>query len=175
MTTVSVRGGTASTASDRFHVIARYAAESGAMMAMEHLRQFGAGGDPKLSEFVDAGTLTAPVGRPLTELAAHNKLPGVTGNPFTASMGAWFYVEIYNDRAEAASGDDTNDRVIIRSTGHGPDNATSIVEWDVVINPETSATPCNVYGQENQSADNSGTNPCLGTVDTGVTARLRTN
>jgi hypothetical protein len=170
LTTTSVRGGMQASASDRFHLIARYAAESGGAMAMEHLRN-NINSGTKLSAFIEASTAATPVARELTELAAHGALPGEADNPFSDTMNAWFTVEIFNNRSDTGytTGVDTDARVLIRSTGHGPDNATAIVEWEVVLEAVVTTTPCRVYAMKNQSEDNSGTNPCLGAIDTSIT------
>ena len=178
LTTLSVRGGTATTASDRFHIIARYAAESGGAVAMDFLRANIDMGT-KWSAFVEAPTSTlVPVPHIPTALPGNNVLPGVSGNPFTATTNAWYSIEIYNNRDDpsylALGGDDTDARVIIRSTGHGPDGATSIIEWEVTMMATNEDTPCDDSGQKNQNASNSTYNPCLNAINTSDTEVLPT-
>jgi Tfp pilus assembly protein PilX len=170
VTVVSVRGSLRTTANDNFHATAMYAAESGGAAAIEQLRGDMPAGT-KWTSYVN------PAGEPkaMTGLLGHAALPGATGNPFTASLGAWFEVEILNNRGDSGyvAGTDTDGRVIIRSTGHGPDDAIAIIEWEVTAEPGVAATPCRVYAQENQAEDNSGTNACIGVVDTSQTASFR--
>jgi hypothetical protein len=157
LTVLSVRGGMQTAASDRFHTIALYAAESGGAIAMDYLRT---NVDPvtKWSDYVE------PAGTPF-------ELTGLT-NPLSADQKSSFEVEIYNNRSDTGyvAGDDTDARVIIRSTGHGPDGATSIIEWEVTIESTTLATPCNVLAQKGQSASNDGGSPCVGAIDTSQSA-----
>lgn len=167
MTVMSVRGGLKTTANDKFHATAMYAAESGGAAAMEQLR----------SDMPQATKWTAyidPAGTPkaMTGLAGHAVLPGVAGNPFTEALGAWYEVEVINNRGDSGyiGGVDTDGRVVIRATGHGPDGAVAIIEWEVTAEPGVAANPCRVYAMENQSEDNSGTNNCIGVVDTSQTA-----
>jgi hypothetical protein len=167
MTVVSVRGAMKTTATDNFHAIALYAAESGGAAAMEHLR----------SDMPPATKWTAyvnPAGapKPMTGLIGHAVQPGVAGNPFTSTLGAWYEVEIINNRGDSGyvAGADTDGRVVIRATGHGPDGAVAIIEWEVTAESAVASHPCRVYAMENQSEDNSGTNNCIGVVDTSQTA-----
>jgi hypothetical protein len=171
LTTITVRGGLQTTASDRFHQIAVYAAESGGAVAMSFLRAT-VNAATKWSDVVDPSTPAAPVAHVPVGLLGNLALPGEPGNPFTSTLGASYSVEILNNRGDPgyALGDDTDARVIIRSTGHGPDGATSIIEWEVTMEATTSSTPCRVYAMENQSEDNSGNNRCIGTIDTSQTA-----
>lgn len=171
LTTISVRGGIQTTASDRFHKIAVYAAESGGAVAMNFLRA-NVNTATKWSEYVEPSTAAVPVGHSPTLLLGNGVLPGNTGNPFSAAMNAYYSVQIFNNRGDPgyAAGDDEDARVIIRSTGYGPDGAMAIIEWEVAMEATLSSTPCRVYAMENQSEDNSGTNRCLGAIDTSQTA-----
>jgi hypothetical protein len=176
LTTVSVRSGTATTASDRFHLIARYAAESGGAAAMSYLRS-NLSISTKWSPFVEAPTsVLVPVPHFASGIVGNNILPGATGNPFTPAMNAWYYVEIYNNRDDNSylAGDDSDARVIIRSTGHGPDGATSIIEWEVTMQATNENTPCDDSGQKNQNASNNAYNHCLNAINTADTEVLPT-
>lgn len=170
VTVVTVRGSLRATANDKFHAVAVYAAESGGAAAMEHLRADMPSGT-KWTAYVNAGNTP----KAMTGLAGHAALPGTAGNPFTAATGAWYEVELLNNRGDSgyAAGTDTDGRLIIRATGHGPDDAIAIVEWEVTAEPTSVPNPCRTYSQENQAEDNSGTNACLGVVDTSQTASFR--
>jgi hypothetical protein len=170
LTVMTVRSAMQSTSNDRFHTVAIYAAESGGAAAMVFLR---ANADPttKWSAFVDpvpSGTQPVETARFESGILGNGALPGATGNPFAAGMNAYYEVSIYNDRGDTGlvAGDDNNAHIIIRSVGHGPDGAMAIIEWEVTTEPIVTSTPCRVYAQESQAEDNSGTNTCIGTIDT---------
>lgn len=171
LTTLTVRGGIQTGASDRFHKIAVYAAESGGAAAMEFLRA-NIDLTDMWSAFVEPSTPNAPVPHVPTGLPGNGALPGDSGNLFSPALGAYYSVEIFNNRQDEGYllGRDTDARVIIRSTGYGPDGAMAIIEWDVVLEKREQVRPCNVYAMKNQSEDNSGTNSCLDNIDTSQTA-----
>ena len=164
LTVGSVRGGMKTTANDRFHAIAMYAAESGGAAAMEYLRT---------SMHSSTRWTTALQSSSWTNIPGNGAEPGDTANRFSADTQAWYEVEIRNNRGDPSPSWETVDgdgRVVIRATGHGPDGARAIVEWEVTADLATGSTPCRVYAMENQSEDNTGTNPCIGTIDTSQTA-----
>ena len=168
LTVVSVEGGFKTTANDRFHSIAVYAAESGGAAAMEYLRA-NVSPTQGWKAFISASNATLV---PLPAIYGNNVLPGVTGNPFSTDVRAWYHIDILNDRADPgyATGFDSNLRVIIRATGHGPNGALAILEWDVASGTDSTQRPCTGYAQENLSEDNSGTNECLKNIQADVTA-----
>lgn len=161
LTVGGVRAGIKTTGNDRFHAIALYAAESGGAAAMDYLRGVV---DPTtgFTTLLQSGQ-TSP-----DDITGNNKLPGATGNPFTDDMSAYYRVEIVNNRSDSgfATNTDSDKRVVIRSTGYGPDGAVAIIEWDVASAGGRITRPCPVYAQKGQSEDNSGRNDCLGTIDT---------
>jgi Tfp pilus assembly protein PilX len=164
LTANAVRGGIQTVASDRFHQIAMYAAESGGAAAMDYLR---ANLDPKLGW----SALVSPSNETVTSpdaIAGNRKLHGEAGNPFSADVKAHYSVELLNNRSDSgyATGDDNDKRIIIRSTGYGPDNAMAIIEWEVQEAGGSVRRPCPVYAQKGQAEDNSGRNDCLGAIDT---------
>jgi hypothetical protein len=170
LTVMTVRSAMQSTSNDRFHTVALYAAESGGAAAMVFLR---ANADPtnKWSAYVDpcpSGTAPVDTARFESGIPGNGVLPGDSGNPFDAGMNAYYEVTIYNDRGDSGlvAGNDTNAHVVIRSVGHGPDGAMAIIEWEVTTEPVVTSTPCRVYAQESQGEDNSGTNNCIGTINT---------
>jgi hypothetical protein len=165
----SVRGGLETAASDRFHAVALYAAESGAASAMDYLRgaiNASTGWTSLISASNSA--VQAP-----SAIYGNDKPIGDPNNPFSSDVQAWYHVEIYNDRADPgyAGGTDSNKRVIIRATGYGPDNATAIIEWDVQSSGTPIEIPCQ-NNQKNQAGDNSAVNECMtgGSLDTTNTA-----
>lgn len=164
LTVLSVRGGIQTTGNDRFHAIAQYAAESGGAVAMDYLR---ANLDPTTGwrAFVSAGNATPPVP---AAIPGNDVASGTAGNPFSDDLRASYKVEIYNNRSDPgfATGYDDDKRVILRSTGYGPDGAAVIVEWEIKSSLATTQRPCPTYGQKGESEDNSGRNDCLGAIDT---------
>jgi hypothetical protein len=167
ITIVATRGGLAAAGHDRFKTVALYAAESGAAAGVDYLRRQSIAG-VAWSELVSPSNET-----PLSpeDALGNGVRPGDDGNPFDASMGAWYEIEILNDPSDAGfvAGDDRNGRVIVRATGHGPDGSVARVEWDVRANGETaaaSASPhCAGYGQRGLAEDNAGRNDCLTEID----------
>ena len=158
LTLMNVRSGMQTSSGDRFRATAMYAAESGAAAAMEYLRSR-----------INPGTgWTAFLDQSPTDLPGNDAPVGDAGNPFSTDLHAWYHVEILNNRNDAGytSNADLDKRVIIRATGHGPDNATAVIEWEIKSNTVSVAKPCGVYAQKGQGEDNSGQADCLGTVDT---------
>jgi hypothetical protein len=163
----SVRGGIQTVASDRFHTIAVYAAESGGAAAMDYLRSTI---DPQQGwGALMSPSNTAPA-MPVA-IVGNDKPAGDPENPFSDDMQASYKVEILNNRSDTgfAAGTDADRRVLIRATGYGPDGATAIIEWDVQGAGGQIRRPCPVYAQKGQAEDNSGRNDCLGTIDTSET------
>lgn len=163
LTVFRVRGAIQTQSSDRFHSIAMYAAESGAAAAMEYLRVAidpTAGWTALISANNDSPQAPA-------DIIGNDQPSGDTDNPLSADLGAWYHVEIYNNRSDLgfAGGTDQDSRVIIRSTGHGPDGAIAIIEWEITSNVLTMQRPCTNYAQKGQSEANAGTNDCLGNVN----------
>jgi len=170
LTVFSVRGGIETSANDRFHAMAEYAAESGAAAGMDYLR---ANLDPN---FGWKAYVTPSNSLPLVDMTGKivgsNVLPGVAGNPFSSDVAAWYVVTIYNNRSDTGfvAGTDDDKRIVMRSTGYGPNGAVAIIEWEIKSNAAAATRPCPTYGQKGLSEDNSGRNDCLGTIDTSQSA-----
>jgi hypothetical protein len=176
LTVLSVQGGIATSASDRFNAIAMYSAESGASAGMDYLRKnLVIVGTTRTfpPAFVSANNASPPQ---LPDIPGNNIAPGQPGNLFSSSQQAWYSVEILNNRGDAgyATGTDTDGDLIIRATGHGPDGATAQVEWEINANNATSInTPCPSYGQKDMAENGAGNNDCLSSVSSGSTATYR--
>jgi hypothetical protein len=113
---------------------------------------------------------------PQPDLPGNNHAPGAAGNLFTADVRASYSVEIRNnlDDSGFATGADNDKRVVIRSTGYGPNGAVAVIEWEISAQNVTgTGRPCSVYAQKNQSEDDAGRNDCLGAINTGDTATFR--
>lgn len=172
LTVVSVQGGIATAGNDRFHAIAVYAAESGGAAGMDFLRK-----NLNLSTGWTA-YVTANNGSPVqpATLSGNNQQSGASGNLFTADTQGWYSVQVLNNRSDTgyATGADNDKRVILRSTGYGPNGAVAVIEWDISgANAAGLGRPCSTYAQKNESEDDSGRNDCLGVINTGDTATFR--
>lgn len=174
LTVVSVQGGIATSSNDRFHTIALYAAESGGAMAMDYLRK-NVDATVGWSAFVSKSN-SSPKQPPVP---GNNAAPGTAGNPFSPDMQASYSVTILNNKsdidfAKDPNGGDKDFRVIIRSTGYGPNGAMAVLEWEITAGNVTGiSVPCGVYAQKGMSEEGTGRNDCLGTVDTTVVKSYR--
>jgi hypothetical protein len=133
LTVVSVQSSLKTSTNDRSQTIAMYAAESGAAVAMDFLRtNYG-----KWSDYL------APIDAPLKKLLfrSNDAQPGDPNNLFAPTSppdyNAWYSVEVLNNHNDpgyllvSKSNTDTDNQIIIRSTGHGPQGSVAIVEWEV--------------------------------------------
>ena len=164
LTVLSVQGGIAAVGHDRHKSVALYAAESGAAAAMDFLRRNVKTVPIYFSELVEPDNISPQ--RP-TGIVGNLALPGAAGNLFSTDMNAWYEVEILNNRDDPgyAIGDDTDERVIIRATGHAANGAMAQVEWQVRANAVTGlGRPCPTYAQRGMAEDGAGRNDCLSTV-----------
>ncbi len=171
LTVVSVQGGLATAGNDRYHAIAIYAAESGGAAAMDFLRK-----TINLSTGWAAYVSPNNASPQQPVFPGNNQAVGATGNLFSADTQAWYSVQVLNNRNDTgyATGADNDKRVVIRSTGHGPNGAVAVIEWDLSgANALGIGRPCSVYSQKNQSEDDSGRNDCLGVINTGDSATFR--
>lgn len=140
LTVVSVQGVLKASTNDRSQAIAMYAAESGAAAAMDALRR-NYNPDPTVlwSAFVQKGNGPLPLTpMPTSVLPSNGVLPGDPSNQnlFSTDLNAWFSVTILNNPDDPAfdanqANHDSDGQVIIQSTGHGPQGAIAIVEWEV--------------------------------------------
>ena len=185
LTVLSVQGGIATSAQDRFNAIAMYAAESGAAAGMDYLRKnivISGGKGTFPSTFVSANNASPPQ---LPDIPGNNIMPGQAGNLFSPTQQAWYTVELLNNRNDTgncpdgtvngyANGEDCDGDLIIRATGHGPDGATAQVEWEINGNGAiTPNTPCPSYAQKDMAENGAGNNDCLSAVSAGSTATYR--
>lgn len=161
LTVLSVQGGVGAAGHARHKSTALYAAESGAAAAMDFLRSNVTGGG--WDAYVQPSNVN-PL-RP-TQIVGNEAAPGEAGNLFAADVNAWYEVEILNnvDDGGFIAGDDDDKRVIIRSTGHGPNGAVARVEWEVGVSSVRGNRPCPSYGQKGMSEDGTGRNDCLTTI-----------
>lgn len=163
LTVLAVQGGVSAAAHERHRSTALFAAESGAAAAMDYLRR-NVDTNNKWSAFVEPNNVSPQMPG---DIVGNGAGPGTAGNLFSADIRAWYEVDILNnlDDPGFAAGDDEDGRVIIRSTGHGPNGAVTRVEWQVGV--ETTGgggRPCPGYGQKGMAEDGAGRNDCLTTI-----------
>jgi len=171
LTVVNVQGGIATAGNDRFHAIAVYAAESGGAAAMDFLRK-----NINLTTGWQSYVSASNASPPQPNLPGNNQAIATPGNLFSSDMQGWYSVQILNNRSDSGftTGADNDKRVVIRSTGYGPNGALAVVEWEITAQNVTGmGRPCSVYAQRNESEDDSGRNDCLGVINTGDTATFR--
>jgi hypothetical protein len=150
LTVVSMQSSIQMSTNDRAATIALYAAESGAAVAMDFLRKnfdVDPAGKTTWSSYVvsrneeplvDMSKLILSSGAPdmsklILSSGAH---PGNAKNLFGPDQNAWFEIAILNNPDDPAFGtgtgaNETDGRVIIRSTGHGPQGSLAIIEWEI--------------------------------------------
>jgi Tfp pilus assembly protein PilX len=159
LTVVSMQSSLKTATSDRAQSIALYAAESGAAAMMRVLRMDTSfDHDHGWSRFVKRRNEDiTPVNT--ADLPSNGALPGDPNNPFSADQNAWYTVSIYNNRDDKnydsgdATDQDFDGRVIIRSTGTGPQGSVAIVEWEVQRAPSPHPDPPDVDKQAPPPAD----------------------
>jgi hypothetical protein len=170
---LAAQGGLSGTTHDRFQSVALHAAEAGVAVAMDALRN---NHDP--TEHWSA--LVTPENQDIeqwTDLPGNGAPPGDGDNLFSSDRKAWYEVELRNNVADRGfvAGEDDDARLIIRSTGHGPDGARVILEVEISGQSLTSggALMCAGYGQRGLDADGAGRDDCMGVVDSGSTVTFR--
>lgn len=134
LTVVSTQSSLKTSTNDRAQAIALYAAESGAAVAMDFLRRSftnASAGSGWTAYVRPANTSVQPV--PASDIPSNNALPGTSGNLFSPDQNAWFTIELLNNRDDDGftAGTDTDGKLVIRTTGHGPQGSLAIVEWEV--------------------------------------------
>jgi hypothetical protein len=171
LTVVTVQGGISTAGNDQFHAQALYAAESGGAAAMDFMRK-----NIDLASGWTAYVTPNNANPKSPPVPGNNVQPGQAGNLFTPGMQLWYSVQIFNNKTDSgfAAGIDNDKRVIVRSTGYGPNGAVAAIEWEISAgNVSGLGRPCPGYGQKGMSEDGSGRNDCLGTINTGDTATFR--
>ncbi len=161
LTILAVRGGLTSTSHDRHKSVALYAAEAGAAIAMEYLRARVEAQPVYWTSVVAQRNLPAAALLP-ADLPGNQVEPDAAGlHPvFSPNTNAWYEVEILNneddpgfDDGPSASnplgGGDTDGRVFVRVTGHGPNNATAQIEWEIQSTDNLGTRACNSGGETN--------------------------
>lgn len=174
LTVVNVRGSLAASGHERFRTLALYAAETGVSVSTDFLRR-NIDGTIFWTAYVspDNTAPTTPTG-----LAGSGVLPGQTGAVLNNDLNSWYEVVILNNASDAGfvAGEDRDARVLIRSTGHGPNGTTVVLEVEIrAEGASPGGRPCPAYAQEGLAEDGAGRNDCLSRVDATDTATFRPN
>jgi len=167
LTVIATRGSMNAAGHDRYKAIALYAAESGAAAGIDYLRQQTAQGVPWSALVTPSNS--SPISP--SDVVGNGVLNGEDGNPFGTDTQAWFEIEILNNPSDTgfATGEDSDNRLIIRATGHGPDGTTARVEVEVKSNATGAVGQhCPTYGQRGLAEDGAGRNDCLTTIDSTI-------
>ena len=143
LTVVTVRSSLSGTTHDQFKAVALAAAEAGVAVAIDFARR-------NLDQQTLWSGLVHPNNVPptpefLAPLPGNGVKPGELGYLFTPQSTAWYRVEFLNNIDDGPAvtefgvtkhqgflrGDDTDGRIIIRSIGNGPNNASVRLEVEI--------------------------------------------
>lgn len=164
ITMLTVRSDSAASGQDRFHQMSLYAAESGAALAMDFLRN-QCDASALYTQFVTRNNET-PMSPP--QIAGNGKLPGELGNPFGAVPDTWYELQILNNADDTgfSQGLDEDGILILRAIGHGPNQSSAILELEL-SSPELCLDKfCeSAYAQENVNAQNDTVAACAQLID----------
>lgn len=139
LTVVSMQSSIQMSTNDRAQAIALYAAESGAAVAMDFLRKnfdIDPADKTTWSAYVvsrNDPSLLVDMSRFIPSSGAR---PGTPNNLFDPDQNAWFEIVVLNNLDDPAfssgtGANETDGKVIIRSTGHGPQGSLTILEWEI--------------------------------------------
>lgn len=157
ITVMSVQTGIAASSTDRAHAIALLAAESGAHVGIDYLRNQAYSSTAWFSANIRANNFPAETP---PALRGNERLPGQSGNVFSSQLRAWYRVTVFNNEndynfQEDKGGypKDSDGRVFLESVGHGPNGATATVVVELqglpaptFVNGVPSAAPANLNG-----------------------------
>jgi hypothetical protein len=177
LTVVTVRSSLSGTTHDQFKAVALSAAEAGISVGIDFARR-NLHPDHLWSDLVyDNNEPPAGFVHPLPGNGAK---PGEAGHLFSVDAHAWYQVTILNNiddgpptvdpdtgfitHAGYLAGDDTDGRIVIRSIGHGPNNASVRLEVEIQ-SPTVFGSGCNTNDSGNTGQTCA---PVDGSVDSSV-------
>jgi hypothetical protein len=151
---VTVRSSLSGTTHDQFKAVALSAAEAGVAVGIDFARRNLQPGR-LWSDLVFEFNLPVPSDF-LHPMPGNGVKPGESGYIFSSGWTGWYTVEILNNRDDGPlrddsgvfsyvgflQGDDTDGRIIIRSTGFGPNNASVRLEVEIQT-PTVMGAACN--------------------------------
>lgn len=154
LTVVTVRSSLSGTTHDQFKAMALSAAEAGIAVGIDYARQNLQPGVLWTDLVVPNNTLPEA----LPPMPGNGVKPGEPGytNTFSPDANAWYEVVILNNDDDGPAftefgsttytgfrdGIDTDGRIIIRSTGYGPNNASARIDVEIQT-PTVMGTACN--------------------------------
>jgi Tfp pilus assembly protein PilX len=171
VTLLTMQAELVSSGQTRFQAQALYAAESGVAAGIDYLRN-SCSPTEMFSASISPGN-AAPPTPPADQLLGNGIKPGETGSLFGASSQLWYDVSILNNINDTglADGIDSDGVVILRSTGHGPDNATVALEVEVVGADCIGKFCAQEFAQRNITARNDANAICSKRVESTATTR----
>jgi hypothetical protein len=143
LTVITVRSSLSGTTHDQFKAVALSAAEAGVAVAIDHARR-NLNPQTLWSDLVHPNN-TPPTASFLAPVPGNGVKPGQAGYLFGPDANAWYQVEFLNNIDDGPPftefgttrhmgfrlGDDTDGRIIIKSIGHGPNNASVRLEVEI--------------------------------------------
>ena len=164
LSVMAARSELRSAAQLRFKKVAMYSAESGAVVAMNQLRQDCA---------PDGGFFSAHISPP-GYAPPENNFPGNkcafgdtatcpnNTNPFDEDVRGAYEIGVYNNVQDPGydTGDDADGRIVLRSIGTGPNNTRVILELEVRASSCIASFCANDYAQKNVSQRNDAVTVC---------------
>jgi hypothetical protein len=161
LTVVTVRSSLSGTTHDQFKAVALSAAEAGVAIGIDFARRN-----------LDPQTLWSGIVHPnnvqpgLAPIPGNGVKPGEAGYLFSTDANAWYVVEILNNIDDGLpvtefgvtrhkgfiEGNDTDGRIVIRSIGNGPNNASVRLEVEIQ-SPVVFGSPCVTNGNEGTACD----------------------
>jgi hypothetical protein len=130
LTVISMQSSQATTSNTQFNAIAVYAAESGAVAAIDFLRKNTQPTPAFLGAFVRANNVNV---LPEAGIPGNDIPSGGVGNLLSLDRRSSYTVLIFNNRADTGlgPGQDTDGIVVLHVTGRGPNGAIAELEWEV--------------------------------------------
>ena len=171
VTLLTMQSELVSSGQTRFQAQALYAAESGVAAGIDYLRNSCSPTD-LFSASISADNANPPV-PPADQLLGNGVRPGEAGTLFGTGSQLWYEVSILNNINDTglADGIDSDGVVILRATGHGPDNATVALEVEVVGADCLGEFCAQEFAQRNITARNDAHAICSARVEATATTR----
>jgi hypothetical protein len=169
LSVISVQRSLGVSGQQRGHAQALHASEAGVIAAAVFLRKHmveGSSWGPYVVANCTIGINGCPSGDPVAplEIVGNFAAPGTQDNQFLPAAQAMYEVTLYNNPTDPqlAQGVDSDNVIVIRSVGRGPDGSRVVIEVEVEGTPGGSAdSVCVGYAQQGLSELNSGRNDCF--------------
>lgn len=172
VTLLSMQSELQSSGQSRFQSQALYAAESGVSAGIDYLRY-----SCDATQFCSATIVPGNIDPPMpTQLLGNGIRPGETGNLFSAGSKLWYEVTVLNNPNDPgfAAGVDSDAIIVLRSTGHGPDNTIATIEVEVYGQDFVNTFCAQEFAQRNLTSRNDANAVCSARVESTTTTRTLT-